>query len=205
MNIYQQGYVSIAAGAVQVEGFGTRWLNYSRPGDTINLGGNGYTIQAVNDNHLITLSAAYSGASLTAAKYSIDRAEVVESLAAAVIRISGEVDLYAGHTRLRFITVSPGQEATYISKLEDARAYIAAGYPTNSSPFVWVHAEAAATGATATQVADLIVYTAGLWSMVGSQIEGARQAAKMAIAQIGSIAAGEAILTIFKYTMDGIN
>ncbi len=93
--------------------------------------------------------------------------------------ISARVDKLAGETRLKYITTSPGQEATYTAKLQDAKAYIADGYPTDSTPFVWIHAEAAATGTTAQQVADLIVYTAGLWSQVGAQIEGARQEAKI--------------------------
>jgi hypothetical protein len=94
---------------------------------------------------------------------------------------AAEVDKVAGETRLRFITTSPGQEATYTAKLNDAKAYIAAGYPTDTTPYIWIATEAAKTGSTPQIVADLIVYTSNLWSAVGAQIEGSRQMAKQSI------------------------
>jgi|LakMenEpi03Aug12_release.lakeMendotaPanAssembly.Ray.scaffolds.fasta_scaffold08531_15 hypothetical protein len=204
MSIYEQGYISIANGSIQAEGFGTRWLNYVKPGDTITINGNTFTVSSVDDNHLLKINEAYSGATQDRAKYYITKAAYAESLAEAIVRVHGEIDRVSGITRLRFITVSAGQEVTYIAKLEDAKAYIAAGYPTNSAPYVWVHNEAIATGATPTQVADLIVYTAGLWSAVGSQVEGARQAAKMAVSAAGSVQDMEDILGDFKVAMAGL-
>lgn len=90
------------------------------------------------------------------------------------------IDALAGMTRLKFITVSPGQEMTYTAKLADAQAYILAGYP-DAAPYVWINAEALATGSTPTQVADLIIYTANLWSQAGSTIESKRMEAKQAV------------------------
>lgn len=101
---------------------------------------------------------------------------------------AAHIDVLAGQTRLKYITTSPGQEATYTAKLADAKAYIAANYPADATSFVWINTEATATGATPQQVADLIVYTAGLWAQVGAQIEGARQAAKQAINNAGNAA-----------------
>ncbi len=91
------------------------------------------------------------------------------------------IDSLAGMTRLKYITVSPGQEMTYTAKLADAKAYILAGYPADSTPYVWINAEALATGYTPTQIADFIIYTANLWSQAGSAIESKRMEAKQAV------------------------
>jgi hypothetical protein len=114
---------------------------------------------------------------------------------------AARVDVLSGETRLRFITDSPGQEATYTAKLADAKAYIAAGYPTITTPYVWITTEAAATGVTVTYVADYIVYTAGLWAAVGATIEGARQAAKIAINSAPSVTAIRSAETTFSNLM----
>lgn len=181
MQTYQAGHIKLTNASDIVEGFGTAWNNYSRAGDTLIVGNNTYLIAEVMDNHLMRLSAPYAGESVNGVKYLIERQPVVETLAELRARIEREVDAIAGETRLRFVSVSPGQEMTYTAKLEDARAYIAAGYPADASPFIWINAEAEATGATPTQVADLIVYTAGVWSTIGAQIEGHRQATKQII------------------------
>lgn len=107
--------------------------------------------------------------------YQVVPIAILQADAAAII------DSLAGMTRLKYITVAPGQEMTYIAKLADAKAYIAAGYPVDATPYPWIALEATATGATNQQVADLIIYTAGLWSTVGATIEGKRQAVKQAI------------------------
>ncbi|WP_341327861.1 hypothetical protein [Methylotuvimicrobium sp. KM2] len=107
--------------------------------------------------------------------YAEDTSEII-----ALCRSEAErnIDRIAGQARLNYFTEAPGQQATYLSKLDDAKAYIAAGYPEDASPYKWVKAEVDATGATAAEVADLIVTTAAQWEEVGAAIEGARQAAK---------------------------
>jgi hypothetical protein len=97
------------------------------------------------------------------------------------------IDTLAGEKRLQYITNIPGQEVTYTAKLKDAQAFILAGYPSDVTPYPWIEAEATATGATAIQVADLIVLTAQTWTDVGSKIEGARQAAKIAVNNATSV------------------
>jgi hypothetical protein len=198
--IYEAGAINAANGSNQIEGFGTRWLSYTKPGDTLIIGENSYSIALINDNNLLTLDSEFTGDSILLGRYRIESAPVIESLDAIRARVATEVDARAGATRLKFITVSPGQEATYIAKLDDAKAFVAAGYPEDASAFIWISAEAAATGATPTQVADLIIYTAGLWSQVGAAIEGARQAAKIAISA-GNEAQIYAAQEAFKATM----
>jgi len=72
MSIYEAGYISVANGSNQVEGFGTYWLVYCKVGDTIVLDAVTYYIVAISDNHRLTLSANYSGAALDRSVYQID-------------------------------------------------------------------------------------------------------------------------------------
>ena len=44
--------------------------------------------------------------------------------------------------RARYITIAPGQDATYAAKYADAAAYAAAGYPADTSNYPWIEAEA---------------------------------------------------------------
>lgn len=109
----------------------------------------------------------------------VDLAEA--KIAFAKERAIFRVDQMAGDKRMQYITFAPGQDATYTSKLADAKAYIAAEYPANSAPYPWVHEEAMATGKMPGQVAYTIVQTASAWMKIGAKIEGARLAAKKAI------------------------
>lgn len=181
MQTYQAGHIKLTNGSDMVEGFGTAWNTYSRAGDSLIVGNDTYLITEVLDNHLLKIDAAYTGETVSGVKYVIERQPIVETLDQIKAAAAARVDQLAGKVRLKYTTTSPGQEMTYISKLADAKAYIAAGYPSDVSPYAWIDAESAATGGTPTQVADLIVYTANLWITVGAQIEGHRQAAKQAI------------------------
>ncbi len=107
------------------------------------------------------------------------------------------VDTLAGQKRLQYITNIPGQEVTYTAKLKDAQAYILAGYPSDVTTYPWIKAEADAPGSTPIQVADLIVVTAQTWTDVGSKIEGARQAAKIAINNATSVVDIRTAITTF--------
>ena len=91
------------------------------------------------------------------------------------------IDIAAGLKRDEYITVTEGQEMTYIRKAEDAQAYIDAGYPGDSSPYLWVDAEATATGQTATVVADNIKAQNDAWVVAGTAIEAVRIGKKFAI------------------------
>lgn len=181
MNPHRAGRANVTNGSAIVTGSGTRWLNYIKPGDVFMYESLMVTIASVDDHHQLTLSQPWAGDTEDLIKYQIDRLPVTIGLDDAKAAAISEVDALAGKKRMQYITTSPGQDVTYLSKLEDARAYVAAGYPQDSTPFVWIHAEATATGSTAQQTADFIIVTAELWSAVGAQIEGARQGAKQAI------------------------
>jgi hypothetical protein len=90
------------------------------------------------------------------------------------------IDVAAGAARMRYITEVPGQQATYMRKLEQARAYAAAGYTGSVPPYI--QAEADAIGDTPQGAADAILATAALWDDVLSPgIEGARIGGKRAV------------------------
>lgn len=99
---------------------------------------------------------------------------LAELLAAAL----SEIDAEAGRARARYITVAPGQEATYILKAQQAGAFKAAGY-TGAVPGL-VQAEMDATGATAQAAADDILAQEAAWAYKAAQIESARRRGKVA-------------------------
>lgn len=89
------------------------------------------------------------------------------------------IDEAAGETRRRFITEVPGQQATYLVKYEQARAYAAAGYPPDTSAYPYIEAEMAAQGLPAEGAANLILATGAPWNdILGPAIEARRLAGK---------------------------
>ena len=90
-----------------------------------------------------------------------------------------QVDTAAGTARLRYITDVPGQQAVYLTKLEQAQAWVA--NPTGPVP-PYVAAEAAAMGSDATTGANNIITTAVAWNTeLSPTIEQYRRAGKLAI------------------------
>lgn len=87
-----------------------------------------------------------------------------------------QIDQAAGIARARYITVTPGQDATYQAKYADAQAFARAGYPDASiADYPWVKAEADATSSTYTDAANGIKQVGDPWNMqIGPSIEGAR-------------------------------
>lgn len=87
-----------------------------------------------------------------------------------------EIDKAAGAARSRYLTIVPGQDATYSAKYADAKAFILAAYPdAQIANYPWVKAEAAATGKTNAQAADSIKLTGDMWNVnLGPSIENLR-------------------------------
>jgi hypothetical protein len=104
----------------------------------------------------------------------------VPTLAKLKLDAHAAIDQAAGQARMRYVTEVPGQQATYMRKLEQARAYASAGYTGAVPPYI--QAEADATGDTPQGAADAILTTAALWDDVLSPgIEGARIGGKRAV------------------------
>ncbi len=90
-----------------------------------------------------------------------------------------EIDRAAGEARLRYITDVPGQQATYMTKAQQAREFL--GAPEGEVP-PYVQAEAEAMGVAALPAAEYIAATEHAWSnVIGPGIERARRAGKLAV------------------------
>jgi len=178
---YRAGKISIQPQSTILTGHGTRWLNYVTTSSTVEIDQDEYTAEQILDHHQIRLTTPYTGPAIDQHPYRITIQPTESSLDDHRRKIHQQIDWLAGKTRLNYITQSPGQEATYLSKYADAQAYATAGYPTDATPYPWINAEAAATHQTPATVAQQIIAAATLWTSVGSQIEAARQAAKRTI------------------------
>jgi hypothetical protein len=91
------------------------------------------------------------------------------------------IDQAAGRARARYITVAPGQEATYQAKAIEADAYVAAGRPADTAPYPILTAEAQARGVSVSQIADLVRTTRDQWAQLAAAIEGIRIGGKLAV------------------------
>jgi hypothetical protein len=114
-------------------------------------------------------------------------------------QLHATIDAAAGAARARYITVAAGQEATYLLKDQQARAYKAAGYPfATLASYAYVQAEAMAiNGATPTAAqtqaaADAIINQADAWLAKGAQIEQQRITGKRAVTAAADAASAQA-------------
>jgi hypothetical protein len=91
------------------------------------------------------------------------------------------IDQAAGLARARYITVAPGQEATYQAKAAEADAYVAAGSPADTTPYPILAAEAQARGISVSDMADLVRTTRDQWTQLAATIESMRIGGKLAV------------------------
>lgn len=102
------------------------------------------------------------------------------------------IDSAAGAARARYITVAPGQEATYLMKGQQARDYAAAGY-SGPVPLMVAAEQAAAADVSAQAAADRIIDEEAAWLAKAAQIEQERRARKIAVAAAADAEAVAAI------------
>ena len=116
------------------------------------------------------------------------------------------IDAAAGHARSRYITTVPGQDATYTVKYAEALDYIAAGYPSDLSPYPFVAGESQPnTWMTPTQAATRIATLGGYWrEVVGPAIEAARVNGKDALDSLSDPAAIDAHVAAVVANLDAI-
>lgn len=123
-----------------------------------------------------------------------------------VEQLHANIDGAAGSARARYITVAPGQEATYLLKEQQARAYAGIGYLlAEVANYPYVQAEAMAingTTPTAAQyqaAANGIIAQADAWLVKGAQIEreriGGKRAVSVATTDAERQAAADAAIT----------
>lgn len=99
------------------------------------------------------------------------------------------IDEAAGAARSRYLTVTPGQDATYSAKYADAKAFALAGYPdAQIDSYPWVKAEAVAMGGTPRAAAEGIKNVGDAWNTyLGPAIEGARIGGKDSLKTLATI------------------
>lgn len=100
-----------------------------------------------------------------------------------------EIDTAAGAARARFITTTPGQDAAYRAKYEEAKAFIGAGYSAVSLAIPWIEAESSAAGISVQAAADRIKERGDAWGLVlGPRIEALRVGGKAQLAGLATVA-----------------
>lgn len=97
------------------------------------------------------------------------------------------IDAKAGAVRACYITIAPGQEATYLLKSQQAKAFALAGF-AGPVPGL-IQAEITATGLTAQAVTTQIMAEESAWAYLAGQIESIRRSSKQAITNAPSIEA----------------
>lgn len=96
-----------------------------------------------------------------------------------------QIDSAAGQARARYLTVAPGQEATYTAKYADAKAYLLAADTSDMTLFPWIKQEAERTGMTPQAAAQRIKDLGDYWHFdIGPKIEGLRMAGKDGLAAL---------------------
>lgn len=113
-----------------------------------------------------------------------------------------EIDWEAGQTRAKYITIAPGQEATYLIKAQQARAFSAAGQ-TGPVPSL-VQAEADATGELPADACARILAEEAAWVEAAAHIERERRLGKINVDAAGDAAAIEAAKSAAVMTLRGL-
>lgn len=89
------------------------------------------------------------------------------------------IDAKAGAVRACYITVSPGQEATYIMKAAQSKAFSLAGF-VGEVPGL-IRAEMDATGDSAPVAVAKVLGEEAAWAQLAGVIEGVRRSAKQVL------------------------
>lgn len=99
----------------------------------------------------------------------------LEAAKASAIEI---INKTAGEFRSKFITVIPGQQATYLVKEQEAKTWTAEADPTS---FPYCYSESVASGQTIEAVVTSILTTASQWRFLDAKIEGTRRGRIIAV------------------------
>lgn len=92
-----------------------------------------------------------------------------------------EIDIAAGTARLRYITVTHGQDQIYTEKTNEAIDFITNKYPSDLSAFPFIAAEVDATGLQPQIVATIILQKRSEWIVKMAAIEKLRRKGKIDI------------------------
>lgn len=114
-------------------------------------------------------------------------------LAAAQAAALTAIDIAAGAERAKYITVTPGQDMTYLEKVTQAKAFQADGAPT-AEKYPLVYGEVPVTAADAAGVAAVFLANYASWQQIGAAIEKVRLTAKKAVTAAATADAVTAVL-----------
>lgn len=110
------------------------------------------------------------------------------------LRAAREAEIARAAAAARALFATPGKDGIYLSKREEAEAWIAAGEPEDLAEYPYLSQETGVTAPTTSQLALLWINLNILWVKVyGPQIEGREQRAKQAIALAATPAEIEAV------------
>lgn len=126
-------------------------------------------------------------------------ARLAEARAAALAQITA----MRGQARLAYITDIPGQEAIYIAKLEEARAWLAAVDPYIAD-YPLIGSEVGVTAPTPYEVAQVFLNLNALWVQVAAAIDGGCFAAEAAVQAATSPEDVAAIIAALAAQLGGI-
>jgi hypothetical protein len=98
----------------------------------------------------------------------------------------GLVNHNCGQFRMQFITDVPGQQASYLTKETEAKAWVPGA---DLADFPFLAAEAEYTGMTVADIAALVLATAAAWRGLAAKIEGRRRGAMIELAAATDVAA----------------
>ena len=143
-------------------------------------------VEITSERHIELLAAQSQGASIQpdADGYPVAVFPPPPALDQVKATAAAAIDQAAGETRQKYITTSPGQEATYAEKARQCEAYKAAGYPATLDPIThaYVMAEANAKSCSYQAACDAILAERDQWAVLGAKIEEASRKAKLAVA-----------------------
>lgn len=100
--------------------------------------------------------------------------------------------------RMKYLTDLPGQDMVYLSKVAEAKAWLAAGLPDDLAAYPLIEAEIGETGADAAGVTSVWLARAAAWTAIAATLEGARLGAGGAIAAAATEADIAAALADFE-------
>lgn len=109
---YEAGTIAVSNGSVIVTGSGTSWKTYVEPGWKLQVGGVGdlYTVDSIEDNNALTLTAPYIGATQPAAQYAAINVAAIFTL---ITHSQDKTEIAANGVEAISFTGLPGRTSVY--------------------------------------------------------------------------------------------
>jgi hypothetical protein len=139
MGLHRAGRISVVNGSAIVTGYGTRWLNYIKPGDVFMLDSLLISIASVDDHDQLTLSGSWQGDTRSMVKYCIDQLEITPTLADQQAAAIAKINKEAGKAIVAFV---PEWKQRNLTARAAELLYIGASNWTTAESAEWAAIEA---------------------------------------------------------------